>query len=131
MEFYRYEARTYANISGDDDYNRYSLPLLPNVKVELITYNLHKETPKGYWVGFGNHVFGKLRGNSIWISKTSKRRRAYPTKEEALTNFITRTKRRAKILQSQLDICLTALSIADTMVIKMSGIPTVPELNQH
>jgi hypothetical protein len=105
-EFYRYEAVRYASC----EYESY-------LKVELITYNLHKETPKGYWIGASWVTYPKghklnYRSHLRWVSKDSKKRHAYPTKEEALTGFIARTKRRANILTSQLSDCKGALTIA-------------------
>jgi hypothetical protein len=43
---------------------------------------------------------------------------AYPTKQEAMKNFITRTKRRIEILQWQNDCCNIALGIAESTVFK-------------
>ena len=76
--FYRYEAIQYASLGIDGEYES---PKIPNPKVELRTYNLYKETPKGYWIGYGNLVDAKLRGQAHWVSKTAKKRFAYPTKK--------------------------------------------------
>lgn len=51
-----------------------------------------KETEKGYWVDNG----GK------WVSKTSKKRYAHPTKKEALDAFAHRKRRQVDILRAQL-----------------------------
>ena len=99
MEFYRYEAVSYASMDHDGEY---VMPRYLNVKLVLYTYELHKETPKGYWIGHGFYAPDMLRGNSRWVSKTGRKRYAYPTKEEALTNYIKRTERRMKILKAQL-----------------------------
>ena len=74
-------------------------------------FNLLKETPKGYWIGYGG-VLG-INGVKKWISKDSRKRYAYPTKKEALLNFTKRTQRRTEILESQLKTCLTALRLAN------------------
>jgi hypothetical protein len=107
--FYRYEAVEYASLASDGDYTTNSFP---NPQLELRVYNLHKETPKGYWIGYGNYKPEMLRGNSRWVSKTAKKRHAYPTKEEAKTNFIKRSERRIKILKAQLFSTQMALSKA-------------------
>lgn len=107
MQFYRYEAVVYANMSSDYGYSIRSMP-----KLVLHTYNLHKETPKGYWIGHGYYAPDVLRGNSTWVSKTAKKRYAYPTKEEALTNYIKRTEYRIRILKSQLSDCEYGLKLA-------------------
>ena len=105
MEFYRYEAHEYANLDMDGEYMK---PDFPNPRLTLYTYNLHKETPKGYWIGYGH----RLQDHSRWVSKTAKKRYAYPTKEEAMTNFIKRTEMRIKILNWQVRVCEIALGFA-------------------
>jgi hypothetical protein len=110
-EFYRYEIRRYANTSFDDYYSGYHIAL------DLIVLNLHKETEKGYWIGYGNGNYASgqkwnLKSNSRWVSKTSRKRYAYPSKEEALNSFIIRTKRRMSILNSQISDCQIGLKDA-------------------
>ena len=109
MQFYRYEAVQYATTDHDGEYMS---PLFPNPKVELRTFNLHKETPKGYWIGYGHMYPGFLKSQARWVSKTSRKRYAYPTKEEALKNFIARNERRVKILSWQIESCKAALQVA-------------------
>jgi hypothetical protein len=108
MKFYRYEAVQYAVIGDDGEYTSSSIP---NPKLELRTYNLFKETPKGYWIGYGNTNYGHFYWKK-WVSKTTKKRFAYPTEEEALINFIKRTERRIGILDNQLMACKISLNIA-------------------
>ena len=103
-QFYRYEAVQYAEHDMDGEYVQSAFP---NPKVELREYNLFKETEKGYWIGYGKP--GGFNGPQKWVSKTSKKRFAYPTKKEALTNFIKRNERRVRILKYQLDSCETAI----------------------
>ncbi len=107
MKFYRYEARTYAVLSDDE----YVSPKISIPELELMEFNLHKETPKGYWIGYGKS-YQNLRSYSRWVSKTSRKRYAYPTKEEALQNYILRTERRIKILKNQLYDCQFSLKNA-------------------
>ena len=104
MKFYRYEWREYSVLDYDGEYVS---SVFPNPKLELTTYDLLKETEKGYWIGNKGFSFKK------WIPKKSKRRYAYPTKQEAMDNFITRTERRIKILQRTLDCCKIAISLAE------------------
>ena len=72
---------------------------------------MFKETPKGYWIGYGS--LGQHKYNwQKWVSKTSKKRFAYPTEKEALTNFIKRTEKRLKILKRQTWTCKISLNLA-------------------
>jgi hypothetical protein len=113
MKFYRYDIVEYAVWDHDGEFTS---PRYPNPSVELREYNLFKETPQGYWIGYGelNGIYGKAK----WISKTSRKRFAYPTKEEALTNFIKRNQRRVRILKWQIDSCSIAVNIATEMLKK-------------
>ena len=101
MKFYRYEI----------------IELMPNhsdsfkdVEVEIIekTYHMIRETPKGYWI-HPNKYLPFPDKNSKWVSKTAKKRFAYPTKAEAMQNFKARTKRRIWILEDQIKVCQMAL----------------------
>lgn len=94
--FYRYEYTTRQRISGYPVYDAH---------IRLETFHLIKETPAGYWIGF------KLSNNKFkWVAKVGKKKYAYPTKEEAFTNLKLRTKRRLKILTSQLKQCESAVA---------------------
>lgn len=112
MKFYRYSAIQYASLDMDGEF----VPSkFPNPTIVLSELNLYKETPKGYWIGFGQYAPHKLKSNATWVSKTSKKRYAYPTKEEALNNFIKRTQTRLSILIHQVEYCKVALSKANEM----------------
>jgi len=113
IQFYRYEAVVYANMSSDDYGYSSAFRNLP--KLVLYTYNLHKETSKGYWIGHGYYAPHMLRGNSRWVSKTALKRYAYPTKEEALNNYIKRTEKRIKILIANLGDCEYGLKLAKVL----------------
>lgn len=65
----------------------------------LRTYKVIKETPCGYWVEVDlyDHPSGKR-----WTSKHSRKRLAYPTKEEALDSFIARKRKQIEILEDQI-----------------------------
>jgi len=56
-----------------------------------------------------------LRISSKWISKTSIKRFAYPTKQEAMDNFIKGTQKRIKIQEYDIIKCKNALSQAETL----------------
>ena len=88
MEFYRYSDVTYE--SGPE--------------IELSTFKITKETPKGWWVvQYWDSDWYMPNENKRWVSKTVKKRYAYPTKEEAMTNFEARKMRQLSILQVQAD----------------------------
>mgnify|MGYP001002078256 CR=1 FL=1 len=95
MKYYRYEIVQYAD--HDIDWELTS-PEFPNPTIVCREYNLIKKTPKGFWIGMGDIKFK-------WIPSQSKRKFAYPTKKEALNDFISRTEKRMKILSWQLKLC--------------------------
>ena len=66
-------------------------------------------------VGVIGGIGGLLISKDKWISKSSKKRYAYPTKEEALINYIKRTEKRLRILESQIKLCKTGLSQANEL----------------
>jgi hypothetical protein len=101
MIFYRYEHSTSGGYGRDMDGE-----IIPNIypltiHLELRKFFLIKETTKGYWIGYNRLQKYK------WISKTSKKRFAYPTIEEAKINFIKRKESQIKILTSQLKVAKT------------------------
>lgn len=112
MKFYRYIITEYASVDRDGEFVSSSFP---NPKLEINEYNLYKETPKGYWIGYGLFNYGKLRSHARWIPKASKKRFAYPTKEEALKNFIARTNKRIRITSWQLDMCKIGVRLAEQL----------------
>jgi hypothetical protein len=72
-----------------------ALGLIPfGGEIYLEEYPIIKETEQGYWI---ETPFRK------WVSKTAKKRYAYPTPEEALNNFKIRTQSCLNHLQRQLD----------------------------
>jgi hypothetical protein len=108
MIFYRYDAVQYARMESDE----FVAPVMPYIQLQLSTFNLFKETSKGYWIGYGSIGDRKLRSNARWVSKTSKKRYAYPTRKEALESFILRKKSEIKILKIRLTNSEISLSLA-------------------
>lgn len=98
MVFYRYELQT---TIGFEDFFSTSILVLHE-------YSLVKETEKGYWICYGSPRF--LHSTRKWIPKISKKRFAYPTKEEALNNYIVRTTKRIGYLESNLNRARLGLS---------------------
>ncbi len=78
--------------------------------LDCIEYDLFKETPKGYWIKekqFPN--FFSYKDTKKWISKTSRKRYAYPTKKEACDSYIIRTSIRVGILIEDTKVAATSL----------------------
>lgn len=90
MKFYRYDI--VRRVDGMD--RIYGQPVLS-------TFNLVKETPKGYWIDV-------WMGNK-WVSKYGKRRYAYPTKEEAIQSCIARTNKRISYCRRDLRVAESGL----------------------
>lgn len=89
-----------------------------NVEVVLLKYSVTKETSCGWWIG-GNDWL-KYKASDFcayspkkWISKTARKRFAYPTKEEALVNFKARKQRQIGIVEDQLERAKEALVIIE------------------
>lgn len=76
------------------------------ITIDLQEFELGEETPKGYWIKMPGLTMEFWRK---WIPKTSRKRFAYPTKDEAMRNFRLRTKSRVKHLKNQLYACERAL----------------------
>jgi len=110
--FYRYEAVIYAVHDHDGELVS---PSIRNPKIELRRYHLIKETPKGYWIGSFLNSWDSQPYWKKWVSKTTKKRYAYPTKAEALQNYIKRTEKRIGILKSQLEECEYGVQNAKAM----------------
>lgn len=74
---YRYEKYCHAEELQDEGQGN-------NVTLKLVEFNVFKETPKGGWIFVGH----KKR----WVGYDTRKAYAYATKEQALDNFIRRTK---------------------------------------
>lgn len=98
MKFYRYEAyeTPIMDVNG-----KYCVSKIPNPKIRLIVLYLYKETSKGYWICEDNSTMFPEK----WVSKTSVKKYAYPTKEEAKLNFVKRTEKRMNILLREASFC--------------------------
>lgn len=101
MKFYRYDAS--------------STGILGCVSLDLKVFDLEKETPEGYWISLstnGSSLSKYFNTKPRWISKRSRKRYAYPTREEALRSFILRKKAQVRIVSNQLHNAEQALSVA-------------------
>lgn len=84
MKLYRYDA----HFTGSD-WNT-------QVHVHCYDFNVIRETPCGYWIENFSALLPK------WVSKTGKKRYAYPTKDEARASYYARKQRQVTILTEQL-----------------------------
>jgi len=99
LKFYRY-----GSIYHDD-----------GPRVCLYEYNLQKETPCGWWISLNANGFLDFGEKPRWVSKTARKRYAYPAKEEALKSFKFRKIRQIKILKARLSGAEHELDIAKNM----------------
>jgi len=106
MTFYRYE--TDVNSMGGFDQFENFVHTGNSVDVKLREFSLVAEIPKGYWIGDAETGWFKK-----WIRKKSKKRYAYPSKEEALNSYLIRTRNRVGYLQRDLKNAEKALKIAE------------------
>lgn len=90
-KLYRYDAKRYSVVI-DADREEYGVS---HPKLELYTFDVIRETPKGYWI---NPYLGGAR----WVSKTSRKRFAHATQEEALEGFLERKKAHIRHCKSRL-----------------------------
>ena len=68
------------------------------------TFELIKETKCGYWIGY--------EWDKKWVSKTARKRFAYPTIEEAKESYLQRKYRQVAILEVKLKKAKTCLEMA-------------------
>lgn len=98
MNLYRYK-----RIIGEDE---------DDTSVILLTYQVIKETKKGYW--FNLHGVKKK-----WTSKSAKRRYAHTTKIEALESFITRSSNYIGFLNFFKGCTLKSIQIAEGKLMEL------------
>lgn len=94
MKLYRYTKHCYDECLLDIDDNS-------NVKLRLSEYDVIRNTPKGYVI--------KVNYKEKWVPNDTKRRFAYPTKEEAMNNFVKRTQRSIWIMKHNIEFAKLAL----------------------
>ena len=104
MKLYRYEER--------------NCPYF-ELKLDLMTFEVVKRTPCGYWIGevkyfFEDPVVKPNHKTHRWVSKNTHKCYAYATVKDALASFIARKKRQIKILENQLERAKTALALGES-----------------
>ena len=75
------------------------------VSVSIHGYPIVSHTKCGYWVD--------IYGHKKWVSNSSKKRFAYPTKAEAIKSFRARKNRQIVILKAQIEHCEAALELPE------------------
>ena len=96
MNHYRYQGKVI--------YDEFSPP---SVNIEFIEYESVKETKYGYWI-IEKSLLPYYKQKLTWVKprfvlKQSKKRYAYPTKEEALNSLKARNKKRIAYLKRDLN----------------------------
>jgi len=76
------------------------------ITLDLIKFTVTGNTPKGYYI--------YVNGLNKWIPANAKKAYAYPTIQQARTNFIKRNQTRSKILSGQLHIVTESLKKVET-----------------
>lgn len=94
--WYRYQDQPTAT-GYFDEYGDYCSSGYRGVAIHLRVFTVKKETPCGVWLA--NECGVSL---NRWVSKTSRKKYAFPTKEEAWASFIARKTNQRKLLLSQL-----------------------------
>lgn len=101
-KLYRYESVRYS-VTIDAEREIFGTS---KAQLRLHEYEIHSETPKGYWIG----LFGS---KDRWVSKTSRKRFAHPSKEEALEGYRQRKLSYVRHATSNLHRANEDLSLAD------------------
>lgn len=84
----------------------------PTSELIFFVYSVVKETPKGVWIklkGYEDCTYQRKR----FILNTSRKKYAYPSKEEALYSFIKRKEIQIKILSRKLSDTEDLLKLAN------------------
>jgi hypothetical protein len=92
------------------------------VKIAEYHFYLVKETPCGYWITDRWYTISDFNMDEKninynychWVSKTARKRFAYPDRNQALESFVARKKRQIKILKTNLEFAEVALEKALT-----------------
>lgn len=103
--YYRAVCTTDQEYPGEDDFY-----------IEFLEYTAVKRTAKGVWIRLAKYDHAKPR----FVLDNAIKRYAYPTKAEALKNFIYRKTRHIRIAESQLAEAKIALRLAKDLKIRLN-----------
>lgn len=84
---------------------------LTDARISLSKYRIRERTPKGVWIG---------SYKKRWVNLEAKKRFAYETPEQAMENFIARTKRCVLLMEWQLKAAKHYLSGIKNKTIKIT-----------
>lgn len=87
-------------------------------KVIKEEFSLIKETPCGYWIEDHSWPF-ELSGQRWWVSKTSRKRFAYPSEEQAVESFVARKKQQIRYTKIRLIRAEEAYRLGLKMMLEM------------
>lgn len=111
-EFYRYIDIQLGSLDGD-----FAWP--GRVEIMLEEFDMVSETPKGWWIMVSDHgAYGPLKR---WVSKTSKKRFAYPTMEQAWASFQARKRMQIRIFETRLRQAQIAVEMPQPKYRKLSA----------
>lgn len=94
MEFYKYREEVYLTALRKH-----------HVRFHIEILYLKKETKCGWWISpykEDDNQWEHMRSQRRWVSKTSFKRYAYPTKQEAWNSFKYRKRHQCRIITNQL-----------------------------
>ncbi len=104
-KFYKVYAQSYSVIIDAEREEYGSSPLY----LKEAVYKVVKVTPKGVWIDYQCDI---ARGRPHFVRLDSRKKFAYPTREQALDGFIAKKRRHVSILSAQHDDALQALNMA-------------------
>lgn len=96
MYLYRYIDISYGSMIDDDHGGGHCW----DIRVLLKQFFVYKETPCGYWIGDHGVFSTKYRR---WVSKTSRKRFAHASRDDAWTSYLARKDRQIAIYKAKLE----------------------------
>ena len=108
---------------GEILFYRYHDHHVYGTRVELHIYKSIKKTQCGHWIIEKGNRYLKCIHKKRWISNTSKKRYAYPTKAEAINSFMIRKMRQIEIMEIRIDNIKIAYNIGKDIYKKIGKNP--------
>ena len=87
------------------------------VREELI---LVKETPCGYWIDDPKWYYSIIR-EMKWVSKTARKRFAYPSEEQAIESFVARKRQQIRYTKARLRRAEQAYQLGMDLMAEIKG----------